>query len=369
MILTNSFPNCVRMQNQKKTDIRFMALALMLGRRGMGRVWPNPAVGCVLVRDGVVLGRGCTADGGRPHAEVVALAQAGDARLATAYVTLEPCAHTGQTGPCAQALIDAGVSRVVVATTDPDQRVSGQGIAMLRSAGVQVDVGICSMQADADHAGFFSRITQKRPFLTLKIASSLDGRIASVTGESQWITGPDARRAVHMMRARHDAVMIGGGTVRADDPTLTVRGLGVSRQPVRVIVSNAALVAPNLQVSAVDVPVWQCHGPDIAAPDWVTGIACPAPSGAIDMTAAMAALADRGITRVFCEGGGALAASLLSAELVDDLVVFHAGCVIGHDGTPSLAGLGVQALADAPRFDLAEVRSVGPDIMHRWTRA
>ena len=369
MILTNSFPNCVRMQNQKKTDTRFMALALMLGRRGLGRVWPNPAVGCVLVRDGVVLGRGRTADGGRPHAEVVALAQAGDARLATAYVTLEPCAHTGQTGPCAQALIDAGVSRVVVATTDPDQRVSGQGIAMLRAAGVQVDVGICSMQADVDHAGFFSRITQARPFVTLKIASSLDGRIASVTGKSQWITGSVARRAVHMMRARHDAVMIGGGTVRADDPTLTVRGLGVSRQPVRVIVSNAALVAPNLQVSAVDVPVWQCHGPDIAAPDWVTGIACPAPSGAIDMTAAMAALAQRGITRVFCEGGGALAASLLSAGLVDDLVVFQAGCVIGHDGTPSLAGLGVQALADAPRFDLAEVRSVGPDIMHRWTRA
>ena len=369
MILTNSFPNCVRMQNQKKTDTRFMALALMLGRRGLGRVWPNPAVGCVLVRDGVVLGRGRTADGGRPHAEVVALVQAGDARLATAYVTLEPCAHTGQTGPCAQALIDAGVSRVVVATTDPDQRVSGQGIAMLRSAGVQVDVGICSMQADADHAGFFSRIMQKRPFVTLKIASSLDGRIATTTGESQWITGPDARRAVHMMRARHDAVMVGGGTVRADGPTLTVRGLGVSRQPVRVIVSNAALVAPNLQASAANVPVWQCHGPDVAVPDWVTGIACPALSGAVDLTAAMTALSDRGITRVFCEGGGALAASLLWAELVDDLVVFHAGCVIGHDGTPSLAGLGVQALADSPRFDLAEVRSVGSDIMHRWTRA
>lgn len=368
MILTNSFPNCVRMQNQKKTDTRFMALALMLGRRGMGRVWPNPAVGCVLVRDGVVLGRGRTADGGRPHAEVVALAQAGDVRLATAYVTLEPCAHIGQTGPCAQALIDAGIARVVVATTDPDPRVSGQGIAMLRAAGVQVDVGICAVQADADHAGFFSRITQKRPFLTLKIASSLDGRIATVAGESQWITGPDARRAVHMMRARHDAVMVGGGTVRADDPTLTVRGLGVPRQPVRVIVSNAFLVAQNLQASVAEAPVWQCHGPDVAVPDWVTSVACPAPSGAIDMTAAMAALADRGITRVFCEGGGALAASLLSAGLVDELVVFHAGCVIGHDGTPSLAGLGVQALADAPRFDLAEVRTVGSDVMHCWTR-
>lgn len=369
MILTNSFPNCVRMQNQKKTDTRFMALALMLGRRGLGRVWPNPAVGCVLVRDGTVLGRGRTADAGRPHAEVVALAQAGDARGATAYVTLEPCSHTGQTGPCAQALIDAGVTRVVVATTDPDPRVSGQGIAMLRDAGVQVDVSVCAAEANADHAGFFSRIKQKRPFLTLKIASTLDGRIATATGESQWITGPDARRAVHMMRARHDAVMVGGGTVRADDPTLTVRGLGVSRQPVRVIVSNAALVAPNLQASVADAPVWQCHGPDVAVPDWVTGIVCPAPDGAIDITAVLAALAERGITRVFCEGGGALAASLLSAGLVDDLVVFHAGCVIGHDGTASLAGLGVQALVDAPRFELADVRAVGPDIMHRWTRA
>ncbi|MCO4846692.1 MAG: bifunctional diaminohydroxyphosphoribosylaminopyrimidine deaminase/5-amino-6-(5-phosphoribosylamino)uracil reductase RibD [Yoonia sp.] len=357
------------MQNQKKTDTRFMALALMLGRRGMGRVWPNPAVGCVLVRNGAILGRGRTADGGRPHAEVVALAQTGDARGATAYVTLEPCAHTGQTGPCAQALIDAGVTRVVVATTDPDPRVSGQGIAMLRGAGVQVDVGICAAKADADHAGFFSRITQKRPFLTLKIASTLDGRIATATGESQWITGPDARRAVHMMRARHDAVMVGGGTVRADDPTLTVRGLGVSRQPVRVIVSNAPLVAPNLQASVANSPVWQCHGPDVAIPDWVTSIACPASDGTINLVAAMAALAEHGITRVFCEGGGALAASLLSAGLVDDLVVFHAGCVIGHDGIPSLAGLGVQALADAPRFELADVRAVGPDIMHRWTRA
>jgi diaminohydroxyphosphoribosylaminopyrimidine deaminase/5-amino-6-(5-phosphoribosylamino)uracil reductase len=355
------------MQNQKKTDTRFMQLALMLGRRGMGRVWPNPAVGCVLVRSGKILGRGRTADGGRPHAEIVALRQACDARCATAYVTLEPCAHHGHTGPCAQALIDAQVTRVVIATTDPDPRVNGQGIAMLRAAGIAVDVGCCADQANADHAGFFKRITKNRPFLTLKIASTLDGRIATATGESQWITGTDARRAVHMMRACHDAVMVGGGTVRSDDPTLNVRGLGVTRQPVRVVVSNATLNAPNLRTSVDTAPVWQCHGPDLSVPDWVTGIACGALSGVVDITDAMAGLAARGITRVFCEGGGTLAASLLQAGLVDDIVVFHAGCMIGADGTPSLGGLGVQALSQAPRFTLADVRQIGPDIMHRWS--
>jgi len=368
MILINLSANCVRMQNQKKTDTRFMALALMLGRRGLGRVWPNPAVGCVLVRNGVVIGRGRTADGGRPHAEVVALAQAGDARCATAYVTLEPCAHTGQTGPCAQALIDAGVTRVVIAITDPDPRVGGRGIAMLRDAGIAVELGVCASQAGTDHAGFFSRLTQMRPFLTLKIASTLDGRIATATGESQWITGPQARQAVHMMRARHDAVMVGGGTVRADDPSLTSRLLGIDHAGVRVVVSNRVLVAPNLQSTADQVPVWHCHGPDVDVPAWARSIPCPASEGMIDMVAAMAALAEQGITRVFCEGGGALAASLLQADLVDDLVVFHAGLVIGGDGTASLAGLGVAELADAPRFSLADVNRVGTDIMHRWTR-
>ena len=356
------------MQNQKKIDSRFMALALMLGKRGMGRVWPNPAVGCVLVRNDVILGRGWTGDGGRPHAEVVALAQAGDALRATAYVTLEPCSHVGRTGPCAQALIDAGVTRVVVATKDPDPRVSGQGIAMLRAAGVQVDIGEYAAQANVDHAGFFSRITNKRPFVTLKLATTLDGRIATATGDSQWITSVVARRAVHMMRARHDAVMVGGGTVRTDNPTLNVRGLGVSRQPVRVIVSNSPLVAPNLQASVDVSPVWQLHGPHTAVSDWVIGFECPVQEGRIDMTIAMAMLAQRGITRVFCEGGGTLAASLLSAGLVDELVMFQAGCVIGDDGTSALAGLGVQDLSTAPRFKLVNILSVGPDSMHRWTR-
>lgn len=345
-----------------------MQLALMLGRRGMGRVWPNPAVGCVLVRKGVIIGRGRTADGGRPHAEVAALTQAGDARCATAYVTLEPCAHTGQTGPCAQALIDAGVTRVVVATTDPDPRVAGRGLAMLRAAGIDVVVGVCQAQADADHAGFFLRLGQSRPFVTLKLAATLDGRIATATGESQWITGPDARRAVHLMRARHDAVMVGGGTLRADDPTLTVRGIGPVPQPVRVIVSNSTMHAPNLMASQATAPVWQCHGGGAAVPDWATGILCDTTGNGIDTRSVMQNLAAKGITRVFCEGGGALAASLLAAGLVDDIVVFHAGRVIGADGTPAVAPLGVTALSAAPQFDLVDMRRIGADIMHRWSR-
>mgnify|MGYP005990964139 CR=1 FL=1 len=218
-----------------------MALALSLGRRGQGRVWPNPAVGCVIVAQGRIVGRGWTQPGGRPHGEVEALAQAGAAaRGATAYVTLEPCSHHGQTPPCARALIDAGVARVVVATTDSDARVNGQGLQMLRDAGVEVTLGVGEAEARREHAGCFRRVELGRPLLTLKLASSFDGRIATGTGESQWITAPLARRVVHAMRSRHDAVLIGGGTARADDPSLTVRDLGVDHQPVGALARAGA---------------------------------------------------------------------------------------------------------------------------------
>ena len=203
---------------------RFMAHALALGRRGLGRVWPNPAVGCVIVQDGRIVGRGFTQPGGRPHAETMALAQAGDAaRGATVYVTLEPCSHHGQTPPCAQALIDAGVAHVVGAIQDSDPRVNGAGFDMLRAAGIKVTTGVCAEIAAEDHAGFFAKTTLGRPFLTLKLANSFDGRIATASGDSQWITGPQARRLVHGMRANHDAVLVGAGTARADDPMLTVQ--------------------------------------------------------------------------------------------------------------------------------------------------
>lgn len=351
------------------TDARFMALALSLGRRGLGRVWPNPAVGCVIVQQGRIVGRGWTADGGRPHAETLALAQAGaDARGATAYVTMEPCAHHGQTPPCAEALIASGMARVVIATGDPDPRVAGRGITLLRAAGITVDLGCLAAQARADHAGFLSRITLNRPFLTLKLALSLDGRIATATGESQWITGPDARRIVHLLRARHDAVLIGAGTARADNPLLTVRGLGINRQPVRVVVSRGLNLPLDgaLARSARDVPLWLCHGPNAETGPWTaSGAACLA-CDPFDMAQVLATLAAKGITRVFCEGGGTMAASLLNAGLVDELVVFSAGLVIGADGLSGIAGMGLDQLATAPRFGLISVAPIGGDIMQVW---
>ena len=356
-----------------------MAHALTLGRRGMGRVWPNPAVGCVIVADGRVIGRGWTGDGGRPHAETQALAQAGAAaRGATAYVTLEPCSHHGKTPPCADALIAAGLACVVVALGDPDPRVAGQGIARLQAAGIEVITGICADQARADHAGFLGRVVHGRPFLTLKLASSFDGRIATATGESKWITGPDARRAVHAQRARHDAVMVGAGTVRADDPALTVRGLGMARQPVRVVVSRKLdLPVESALVRSLDVaPLWLCHGAEAADKDvsaWqergARTIMCDSTGRQVAADDVMVKLADAGLTRVFCEGGGSLAASLLQADVVNQLVGFSAGLAIGAEGTPAIGALGVEHLKDAPRFELHDHARVGADLMHIWQRA
>lgn len=360
------------------SDTRFMALALSLGRRGLGQTWPNPAVGCVIVREGRIVGRGTTRPGGRPHAEVIALAQAGAAaRGATAYVTLEPCSHHGKTPPCADALAAAGVARVVVALTDPDPRVNGQGLARLRAAGVEVVEGVLAEAARADQRGFLTRVVQGRPMVTLKLAGSFDGRIATATGESRWITGPEARRLVHAQRMRHDAVMVGGGTARADDPSLTVRGLGATRQPVRVVLSRNLDLPLDGQLArtAGEVPLWLVHG-DRVAPELARAweglgarlIAVPVLRGQLDAARALAALGEAGLTRLFCEGGAALAASLLSEGLVDELVGFTAGLALGAEGWPSLAALGVSRLAEAPRFDLVETRAVGGDVMHRWSR-
>ncbi len=355
-----------------------MAHALVLGRRGQGRCWPNPAVGCVIVRDGRVVGRGWTQPGGRPHAETQALARAGAAaRGATAYVTLEPCAHHGQTPPCAEALIAAGVARVVVAVEDDDSRVAGRGLAMLRAAGIAVETGVLAQEAARDHAGFFLKTGAGRPFVTLKLATTLDGRIATATGESQWITGPGARREVHALRARHDAVMVGGGTARADDPALTVRGLGIRHQPLRIVVSRKLdlPLTGQLAQTAGDVPVWLCHGPD-ADPGLCEAweglgarlVSCRLAGRQVDMRDALHGLGAAGLTRVFCEGGGQLAASLLAAGLVDELICFTAGMALGAEGQPAIGALGVERLAEAPRLALAEVRPVGADVMSVWRR-
>lgn len=361
-------------------DARFMALALGLAARGLGRVWPNPAVGCVIERDGRILGRGWTQPGGRPHAETVALGQAGAAaRGATVHVTLEPCAHHGQTPPCAGALIDAGVARVVSALEDPDPRVAGRGHAALRAAGVEVTTGVLAAEAARLQAGFLSRIRLGRPMVTLKLATSLDGRIATAAGESRWITGPAARARVHLMRARHDAVLVGGGTARADDPALTVRGLGIPWQPLRVVAARTLdLPEGRLAREIAAAPLWLLHDPAATPPAraafWQAAGArlLPVPTGAggaLDPAAMLATLGAEGVTRVLCEGGGRLAAALLAAGLVDRLAVFAAGLALGAEGRPAIGPLGLEALAAAPRFRLAGVEAVGPDILSHWERA
>ena len=360
-------------------DRRHMSHALALGRRGLGRVWPNPAVGCVIVKDGRVVGRGRTADGGRPHAEPQALDMAGTAaRGATAYVTLEPCAHHGQTPPCADALIAAGVARVVIGAGDPDPKVNGKGIAMLRAAGIEVTTGVLEDQAIAANCGFISRVTQGRPHLTLKLALSLDGRIATASGESQWITGPAARRAVHALRAQNDAVLVGGGTARADDPTLTVRDMGQGHQPLRIVASRRLdLPWPSrLSQTLEQGPVWLLHGEGEVQAEtserWKEAGArlwpVPVRGRQLDTSAALQVLGEEGVTRVFCEGGGTFAASLLEEGLVDELVVFSAGKLLGAEGTPGVGALGIGRLAEAPEFTLSECRPVGADILHRWSR-
>lgn len=360
------------------TDARFMALALSLGRRGQGRTWPNPAVGAVVVQDGRIIGRGWTQPGGRPHAEVVALAQAGAAaRGATVYVTLEPCAHHGQTPPCAQALIDAEVGRVVIAALDRDARVDGRGAAMLQNAGIEVSTAVLEAEALEDHAGFLSRTTLGRPMITLKLAHSLDGRIATATGESQWITGAAARRVVHAMRSRHDAVMVGAGTARKDDPSLTVRDLGTGHQPIRIVVSRR-LDLPlmgQLARTAAEIPLILCHGPD-ADPALIqawqglgaTLLSCRVKGAQLEAAHVLEQLGQHGLTRVFCEGGSALAASLIEDDFVDHLFGFHAGMVIGAEGLPGIGAMGLARLKEAARFKLISTHQIGTDVLSHWAR-
>jgi len=363
----------------RQTDNRWMRVALGLARRGLGNVWPNPAVGCVLVKDNCVVGRGWTQRGGRPHAETVAIAQAGSrARGATAYVTLEPCSHHGKTPPCAEALANAGVACVVGAITDPDPRVSGRGFRLLEAAGIAVRNGVLESEAATLNAGFLMNRTIGRPMFTLKMASSLDGNIATKTGESRWITGPESRRTVHMMRAEHDAVMIGAGTARADDPLLDVRDIGlVADNPVRVVLDGGLSLSlmSRLAKTAAHTPLWIFHraGLDNSRINaWEnTGArlftVAQTKTGELDLAAVARKMAEAGITRVLCEGGGQLAASLVAADLVDRLVIFSAGLLLGAEGWNVFGALGINKLADAPRFTLESSRQTGADIMSFWT--
>jgi diaminohydroxyphosphoribosylaminopyrimidine deaminase/5-amino-6-(5-phosphoribosylamino)uracil reductase len=362
------------------TDQAHMLAALGLARRGLGDVWPNPSVGCILVKDGRVVGRGWTAKGGRPHAETIALARAGNAaRGAVAYVTLEPCAHHGQTGPCADALIAAGIARAVVAVEDPDPRVSGRGITRLRQAGIQVETGLLAESAAELNAGFFSRVCRGRPLVTLKLASSLDGRIATHSGESKWITGPAARAAGHTLRADNDAIMIGSGTALEDNPELTCRLPGLEdRSPLRIVVDGHLRLplTSRLVATAQRTPAWLVTREGNAAERLAAYADCgvevievpPTADGRIDLVVAFKELGRRGLTRVLVEGGSRLAATLLYHGLVDRLAWFRAPIVLGGDALPAAVSFGVDHLADAPRFARLSVAELGDDMFEYFRK-
>lgn len=361
------------------SDEDYMRIAVTLARRGLGQTAPNPSVGCVITQQGRIVGRGVTTPGGRPHAEVNALTMAAQqAHGATAYVTLEPCSFTGKSGPCTQALIESGISRVVIGTKDPHPNVNGAGIMRLRAAGVVVTEGVLQDECKALISGFVSVHLAKRPLLRLKLASSLDGRIATAKGESKWITGGASRRAVHMMRARHDAVLVGVGTVLADDPDLTCRIEGVRATPLVRIVVDSHLRTPllsKLVVGAEHNPVWILHrnGADKLRRQALEGagvklIELPSSSAGVDLQTGMRLLAERGLTRVLAEGGGTLAAGLLRADLVDRLAWFHAPGVMGGDGFPAAQGFGVQMLSQMPRFQPVSVCRWGEDTLSHFTR-
>lgn len=370
-------------------DTHYMQVALRLARRGLGRSWPNPAVGCVIVQTGGgtsrILGRGWTQPGGRPHAETVALAQAreryGDASLtgATAYVSLEPCSHHGETPPCAEALIDAHIGRVVVGCKDPDDRVSGRGIERLKAAGVEVTANLLQAEAEELNAGFIQRVTAGRPLVTLKTATTADGRIATRSGASQWITGPAARERVHLMRAQQDAILVGIDTVIADDPQLTCRLAGMAdRSPVRVVLDSSLRIATDAELvrTAGSVPTWVITRDDsdegaaarlrkagaevlrVAADD----------AGHADAGLALAVLATRGITRVMVEGGAVLSAALLRAGLVDRIAWFRAPSLIGGDGNPAFGDLGVEKIEDMPAFVPLARETIGDETLDIYRR-
>lgn len=328
------------MTNQKAiravSDDRWMALAVRLGHRALGTTAENPPVGCVIVKDGRLLGLGATAAGGRPHAETAALTMAGEAASgATAYVTLEPCAHHGRTPPCADALVAASIARVVIASDDPDPRVAGKGIDILKRAGIAVDVGLGGEQAAADLAGFFSRIVKSRPYVTLKLAVSADGMLADAPGLQTAMTGAEVKARVHLMRAQSDAIMVGRRTVEIDNPELTCRLQGLeARSPVRVVLSTTGSLptGSTLARTADQTPVWILAVKKDEEIERVTTIICKRDGSKVDIDDALRQLAARGINRLMVEGGTEVARSLLQVDLVDEAHIFTASRVVGPQG-------------------------------------
>jgi diaminohydroxyphosphoribosylaminopyrimidine deaminase / 5-amino-6-(5-phosphoribosylamino)uracil reductase len=372
-----------KIKTSKAADIRFMQLALTLGRRGQGRTWPNPAVGAVVVKDGVIVGRGWTQPGGRPHAEPVALKQAGEAaRGATLYATLEPCSHVGKSPPCTDAIIAAGIARVVSAIEDPNPEVAGQGHARLRAAGVTVDVGLCAAEAAHDHAGHFRRIRDKRPHVILKLAVSSDDKIGAAGRKPLAISGEAARSRVHLLRAQCDAILVGIGTVQADDPLLTCRLPGMeARSPVRVVLDRALRISGSSRLvhSARETPLWVMTSETAEAPAAMKLGAAGAhvirvattttPPPGLDLLAVLHALAEKGITRLLVEGGARVASSFVAAGLVDEVWLLRGPDPVGADGIAALETLPLSAINGSPSFHVRASESLQKDTLTIYERA
>jgi diaminohydroxyphosphoribosylaminopyrimidine deaminase / 5-amino-6-(5-phosphoribosylamino)uracil reductase len=370
-------------QSIARDDQRFMSAALALGRRALGNAWPNPAVGAIVVRYEqrmpIIVGRGWTQPGGRPHAETEALRRAGAAACgATLFVTLEPCSHYGKTPPCAEAIIAAGISRVVSALEDPNPEVAGKGHALLRARGIQVDIGVEAAAGARAHAGHIRRIRAGRPHVTLKLAVSADGKVALVGRRPTPITGAAARAHVHLMRAQNDAILVGIGTVLSDDPQLTCRLPGMAdRSPVRVVLDAGLRLPPTslLAGSAMVVPTWVIAGVDAPAePEeglrskGVEVQRVAARNGRLDLGAVMSMLGDRGITRLMVEGGPTVAAALIAADLVDEAMLLRSRELIGADGVDALEGMPLTAVTQSPQLRSRGIETVGEDVAETFER-
>jgi diaminohydroxyphosphoribosylaminopyrimidine deaminase/5-amino-6-(5-phosphoribosylamino)uracil reductase len=371
-----------KFRDQKAADQRFMQLALTLGRRGQGRTWPNPAVGAVVVKDGVVVGRGWTQPGGRPHAEPEALRRAGEAaRGATLYVTLEPCSHFGKSPPCVDAVIAAGIARVVSAIEDPNPEVAGQGHSKLRSAGITVDVGLGAAEAAQDHAGHFRRIRDKRPHVILKLAVSSDDKIGAAGHKPVAISGETAKTRVHLLRAQCDAILVGIGTVLADDPFLTCRLPGMeARSPVRLVLDRALRIpgTSRLVHSARETPLWVMTSDLSEAPaamklgaagTQVIRVAATTNPPGLNLPAVLHALSDKGITRLLVEGGAKVASSFVAADLVDEIWLLRGPEAVGADGVPALDALPLSAITQSPGFKVRASESLNKDTLTVYERA
>src|SRR5258706_2837021 len=365
----------------KAADRRFMQLALTLGRRGQGRTWPNPAVGAVVVKDGVIVGRGWTQPGGRPHAEPEALRRAGEAaRGATLYVTLEPCSHVGKSPPCVDAVIAAGIARVVSAIEDPNPEVAGQGHARLRAAGITVDVGLGAMEAARDHAGHFRRIRHKRPHVILKLAVSSDDKIGAAGRKPVAITGEAAKARVHLLRAQCDAILVGIGTVLADDPLLTCRLPGMeARSPVRVVLDRALRISGTSRLvhSARQAPLWVMTSNLSEAPaamklgaagaQVIRAATTSAPPG-LDLPAVLHALSEKGITRLLVEGGARVASSFVALGLVDEIWLLRGADPVGADGIAALEALPLTSITQSPAFRVRASERLQSDTLTIYER-